>query len=225
MSAGRDFSIVFHINEHYKEMVNEINSIESYEEFSNSGTLRKAILLDLFQIGELFKQLSKGFKKKFDFKFSDDLIGIRNRIAHGYGAIKNDIIYDTIKNDIPNFIANLNDFSKDLYHNRLKKLLGKRVTVIVDRKINSVHKGITYKLNYGMIEIMTALDGEFQDAYIIDETSPCDVFEGYVVGIVHRLDDIEDKLLVSKVDKLYDKNLVEEQIGFQECFFKHTIIK
>ena len=104
-------------------------------------------------------------------------------------------------------------------------LLGKKVIVTVDRKINSMQHGIIYELNYGYIEEMTALDGDSQDAYIINETELFDVFEGYVVAIIKRLDDIEDKLVVSKTKDDVNLKDIERQVSFQERFFKHIIIK
>ena len=225
MKEGRDFSIVFHINEHFKEMQEEFKSLHSFEDFVNSKPLRKAILFDFFQIGELFKQLSDSFKNKFEYEFSNDLIGIRNRIAHGYGSIRDDIIYDSILNGLPDFIDKLNTFAKAFYSQNLMSLLGKKVIVTVDRKINSMHHDIIYELNYGYIEEMTALDGDSQDAYIINETELFDVFEGYVVAIIKRLDDVEDKLVVSKTKDDVNLKDIERQVSFQERFFKHIIIK
>ena len=225
MKEGRDFSIVFHINEHYKEMQEEFKSLHSFEDFVNSKTVRKAILFDFFQIGELFKQLSNDFKNEFAYEFSNDLIGIRNRIAHGYGSIRDDVIYDSILNSLPDFINNLNYFSRGFYSQILKSFIGKKVTVTIDRKINSMHNGITYELNYGYIDKMTALDGDSQDAYIINETELYDAFEGYVVAIIKRIDDVEDKLVVSRRKCDISIEDIERQVYFQERFFKHVIIK
>ena len=40
-----------------------------------------------------------------------------------------------------------------------------------------------------------ALDGEEQDAYILGVNEPVDKFTGKIMAIVHRKDDIEEKLL------------------------------
>ena len=44
-----------------------------------------------------------------------------------------------------------------------------------------------------------APDGEEQDAYIIGVDEPVKKFTGKVVAIIHRKDDIEDKVSVSDV--------------------------
>ena len=50
-----------------------------------------------------------------------------------------------------------------------KYLIGRTVTVTVDRPLGSFHpkhKDIYYPINYGYIEGVMAPDGEEQDAYI-----------------------------------------------------------
>nr|WP_243116485.1 hypothetical protein [Fonticella tunisiensis] len=46
-------------------------------------------------------------------------------------------------------------------------------------------------------------DGEEVDAYIIGEFQPLKEFEGVVIAIIHRKNDIEDKLVVSNVNGKY----------------------
>ena len=49
------------------------------------------------------------------------------------------------------------------------QLIGKRVTVKIDRPMGSYHpkhKDIFYPINYGYIEGIMAPDGEEQDAYV-----------------------------------------------------------
>jgi len=72
-------------------------------------------------------------------------------------------------------------------------MLGKLVTVTVDRPLGSYHpkhKDIHYPVNYGYIEGIIAPDGEEQDAYILGIDIPLEKFTGKVIAIIHRLDDI-----------------------------------
>ena len=79
----------------------------------------------------------------------------------------------------------------------MKDIIGKKVHVIVDRPLGSVHPkhvDLSYPVNYGYIEGIIAGDGECQDCYILGENEPIKAFDGVVIGIIHRLNDIEDKL-------------------------------
>ena len=109
----------------------------------------------------------------------------------------------------------------------LKKYLNKIVKVKIDRPKNSKHPkhGFVYPINYGYIENTVSGDGEEIDAYILDEEKPVEYFEGRVVAIIHRLNDCEDKLVVTPVgDKVYTKEEIIEKTYFQEQFFKSEII-
>ena len=170
-------------------------------------------------------QLSVVFKSNFNNENTDKLISIRNRIVHGYSSIRDDIIYTTLKNNLPSFIEKLNEFSRGHYQESLKQLLGKKITVYIDRPAGHVHDNVIYPINYGYTESLTALDGEFQDVYIIDTKEPLNEVSGTVVAIIHREDDIEDKLVVSLSNGDISENEIEEAIFFQEQYFKHTIVK
>lgn len=111
-----------------------------------------------------------------------------------------------------------------LYTQKLIELIGRHVKVIVDRPIGYSHNGIAYKLNYGYIKNLKAMDGEYQDAYVLGVDEPIDDFEGQVIGIIHRKDDIEDKLLVADASANYSKQEIKKAINFQERYFKSKII-
>lgn len=225
MKEGRDFSIVNKINTHFNDLSEDLKVINSFEDFINSKERRRAILFDFLQIGELTNQLSKKFKTDFNNKNAFRLIAIRNRIVHGYSTIRDDIIYNTLKNQLSVFIDEVNSFSRRYYSEQLKKLVGKKVKVLIDRPIGYKHEGITYSLNYGYIENITALDGEFQDAYIIDAEEPLNEYVGVVLGIIKREEDIEDKLIVAKSDIEITDQEIERKVLFVEQYFKHHIEK
>ena len=224
MTENRDFLIISKINIHFNDISYNLSFIQNKESFSKNANLRKAILFDFMQIGELFNQLSPLFIQKFNNPNISRLISIRNRIVHGYASIIDDIIYRTLTFDCPDFIKELNIFSRKLYLDEIKKFIGKKVKVTIDRPLGSIHNGITYNLNYGHIGELVSLDGEYQDAYILDEQRVMHSFEGYVIAIVHRLNDIEDKLIVSKELLEINKEQIEHQVDFQEKYFEHMIL-
>lgn len=102
----------------------------------------------------------------------------------------------------------------------------KRVKVIVDRPIHSKHpkhKDLIYELNYGYVEGIIAPDGEEQDCYIMDVDMPIKEYEGNVIAIIKRQDDVEEKWIVSNKD--FSVKEIREKTHFQEQYFTINIIK
>lgn len=100
--------------------------------------------------------------------------------------------------------------------------LGKTVTVTVDRPAGSVHpkhSELIYPINYGYIEGVLGGDGEDLDVYVFGVTLPVNSFTGRVVAIVHRENDIEDKLVAAPLDMKPNQAEITEAIGFQEKYF------
>ena len=106
-------------------------------------------------------------------------------------------------------------------------MLGKRVKVIVDRPLGSCHpkhKDLYYPINYGYIEGVFAPDGEEQDAYILGVDQPISEFEGIVIAVIHRENDVEDKWVVAPEGKMFTKEEIKNTVRFQEQFFDSRVI-
>lgn len=106
-------------------------------------------------------------------------------------------------------------------------MLGKIVTVCVDRPLGSCHpehKNLYYPVNYGYIPGVPAPDGEDQDAYVLGVDCPILSFEGRVIAVIHRTDDAEDKCVVVPDGLDLSRDAVAEQTHFQEKYF-HTEIR
>ncbi|MDD7793507.1 inorganic diphosphatase [Clostridium sp. 'White wine YQ'] len=108
----------------------------------------------------------------------------------------------------------------------MESYLGKRVKVKIDRPLGSKHPehNFIYSLNYGFIPNTTSGDGEEIDVYIIGEFEPLEIYEGYVIAIIKRANDIEDKLVACKELNKYNKEQIKALVEFQERFFESTII-
>ena len=105
-------------------------------------------------------------------------------------------------------------------------MLGKIVKVIVDRPLGTYHpkhKDIYYSVNYGYIEGIIAADGEEQDAYILGVNEPIKEFNGKVIAVIHRFNDIEEKWVVAPEGASFTKDEIMQQVEFQEQFFKTEI--
>ena len=66
-------------------------------------------------------------------------------------------------------------------------------------------------------------DNEWPDAYIYGETMPLDVFEGQVVAVIRRLDDVEDKWVVAAPGTRLTEDEVRKATGFVEKYFQIEI--
>ena len=66
-------------------------------------------------------------------------------------------------------------------------------------------------------------DGEEQDAYILGVNKPIKEFTSKVIVIIHRFDDVEEKLAVVSTDASLTKEKIKRQVDFQEQFFKTEI--
>lgn len=106
-------------------------------------------------------------------------------------------------------------------------IIGKTVTVTVDRPLGShhpVYKELRYPVNYGYIKGIMAPDGEEQDAYILGVDTPVEVFTGKVVAVIRRKDDVEDKWVVCPEDMTFTHEQIMEQVNFQEQYFESEIV-
>lgn len=105
-------------------------------------------------------------------------------------------------------------------------MLGTIVTVTIDRPLGSYHpeyKELYYPVNYGYIKGIIAADGEDVDAYILGVDEPLLEFVGRVIAIIHRKNDVEDKLVVAPLGVFFTKEQIAAMISFQEKYFDSEI--
>ena len=110
----------------------------------------------------------------------------------------------------------------------MNSIIGKTVRGKIDRRIGSHHPeypDLIYPINYGYVEGVMAEDGEQQDVYVLGTDMPLDCFEGKVIAIYHRINDVEDKWIVSLDGKDYTDEEILNTIYFQEQYFKGELIR
>ena len=225
MKEGRDFALIYHVNKHYEDLKHDSMDVDSFSSFLKDEKRRRAILFDFLQIGELLNRLSKQFKDSFSNKNLYDIIAIRNRIVHGYETLINLEIYTIISEELSPFIDRLNNFAHEKYREKLAQLLGKNVYLRVFHPKGFTAEGTTYPINWGQIENLTALDGSFQDAYLIDGDDPIKEVPAKVIAIIEREDDIEDQLAVSIKDAPISDEEIEQAVRFKEKDHKYRIVR
>jgi len=105
--------------------------------------------------------------------------------------------------------------------------IGQTVDVRIDRPLGSRHpdRGFIYPVNYGFVPDVPAPDGEDLDAYILGIFEPLEDFSGQCIAIIHRLDDNDDKLVVTPAERNYTDEQIIALTEFQERFFKSVVIR
>lgn len=101
-------------------------------------------------------------------------------------------------------------------------IIGKTVQGTVDRPLGSSHPRnpeMIYPVNYGYVDGVFARDGEEQDVYLFGTEEPLETFEGKVIAVWHRFDDVEDKWIVSLDGKDRTEEEILGDISFQEQYF------
>lgn len=107
----------------------------------------------------------------------------------------------------------------------MTRIIGEVYNVIIDRPLGSTHPefpDIKYEVNYGYIEGIIAADGEEQDAYVLGVDEAVSEYEGKLIAIIHRLNDVENKWVIS--NKIFSKEEIYEKVKFMEQFFKIEIL-
>lgn len=74
------------------------------EQLSKNDILLDSMLFRMIQISENAKNLTEDYKNSnLDIPWSA-ISGLRNRIVHDYGNVDLNVVFDTLKNDIPELL-------------------------------------------------------------------------------------------------------------------------
>lgn len=91
-----------------KQIVDYINDIEVYMEgikfnsFEKNGLLQDAVIRKIELIGESAKRLTASFWEKYRNELPlAEAVSTRNRLIHQYDDIDLEIVWNTIKKDLP----------------------------------------------------------------------------------------------------------------------------
>ena len=102
------------------------------------------------------------------------------------------------------------------------KIIGTTVSGKIDRPLGTCHprhKEMIYPINYGYVDGIFAGDGAEQDVYVFGANKPIYEYTGKVIAVYHRLNDCEDKWIVSLDDKPVSDREILKAIEFQEQYF------
>lgn len=108
----------------------------------------------------------------------------------------------------------------------VKSYLGKTVYIKIDRPIGSAHPKypeLTYPINYGRIPNILGGDGEELDVYLLGIDIPVEEYKARIIGIIHRHNDVEDKLVAAPEGFEFDQEKISEAVHFQEQYYESEI--
>ena len=101
--------------------------------------------------------------------------------------------------------------------------LGKMVDIQIDRPLGSVHPkhpDLIYPINYGYLPNVTGGDGEELDVYLLGITVPVIEYTARIIGIIHRYNDIEDKLVAAPEGIHFTPKEIANAVHFQEQYYE-----
>lgn len=99
MLTVKEVGILNAIIKHCKKINEKINGV-TQEEFENDEDIVQIICFNILQIGELAKNLETSFIEKYSGVPWKHIKGMRDKVAHGYGTINIDLVWDTAINNI-----------------------------------------------------------------------------------------------------------------------------
>ncbi len=105
--------------------------------------------------------------------------------------------------------------------------LGRTVNIKIDRPIGYVHKKenytLTYPINYGYIPEVFGGDGEELDVYLLGVDKPVTDYIAKIIGVVYRINDVEDKLIAAPEGMCFNQAEIAQYIHFQEQYYETYI--
>lgn len=106
-------------------------------------------------------------------------------------------------------------------------ILGRFVKGKIDRPLGSYHPkhpDMYYPVNYGYVNNIIAGDKAEQDVYLLNVDEPVEEFEGIVIAVYHRYNDVEDKwIVIPEGSPVPTQTEILKAIYFQEKYFYGTL--
>ncbi|MBQ8209329.1 MAG: DUF86 domain-containing protein [Clostridia bacterium] len=102
-------------NYYVQKIIKDLNFVTTQmqnvdiDELNANEILLDSMLFRMIQISENSRILSDKYKEKHAYVPWNAVYGFRNRIVHDYGNVDLNIVYETLKNDIPDLLELLSD--------------------------------------------------------------------------------------------------------------------
>lgn len=102
--------------EYLRHIIDECNFISSvsqnllFDDFMKDETLKRAVVRSLEIIGEATKKIPADIKVKWNSIQWKNIAGMRDRLIHDYVGVNYKIVWDVMKNKIPDMQSQIADF-------------------------------------------------------------------------------------------------------------------
>jgi len=90
-----------HIRDESLYIISVINNELTKDDFLRDETLKRAVVRSLEIIGEATKKIPADFKIKWNSIKWKNMAGMRDRLIHDYMGVNYSIVWDVVKNKIP----------------------------------------------------------------------------------------------------------------------------
>ena len=81
----------------------------SQVQLEENEVLVDSVMFRLIQVSENSDKLTAAFKSRYASSPWRAMKGLRNRIVHEYGNVDLSVVYDTVRNDIPELLSDLKE--------------------------------------------------------------------------------------------------------------------
>ena len=109
----KDKIIVEKIIKYISKVLDYTKEIE-YDDFIGNSILVEACVFNISQIGELANKIDKEFEEKNSSIPWRVLYGLRNKIVHDYEGVNLVLIWDIVKEDLPELNNQLEELNQNL---------------------------------------------------------------------------------------------------------------
>jgi uncharacterized protein with HEPN domain len=95
------FEYLKHIRDESSYILSVITPDKTKDDFLADETLKRAVIRSLEIIGEATKKIPADFKVKWSTVKWKNMAGMRDRLIHDYMGVNYSIVWDVVKNKIP----------------------------------------------------------------------------------------------------------------------------
>jgi len=106
MSPKNDYVYIGHMIDNANKAISFIAGLNR-SDFDQDEQLRLAVTHLLQIVGEAARRVSVEFREAHPEIPWKAIVGMRSKVVHDYFSVDDDVIWDTIKNDLPDLVKEL----------------------------------------------------------------------------------------------------------------------